>query len=282
MELINMKFTKMEGLANDFIVTHDTLGGDAALLSTIRDKSVALCDRRRGIGADGVLCVLPSANADYMMRVFNADGSEAEMCGNGIRCFAKYITSKGLSDNNNLAIETMRGLIRTSRIGDDIRVDMGPPILSAPLIPTIKSSGRVIMEKLTVDGADVPVTAVSMGNPHAVVYVNELTDDLVLGMGKKLESHPFFPKHTNVEFITVLSGSEIRMRVYERGCGETMACGTGACASVVSGILNSKHGNNVVVHLLGGDLRIEWDGNESHSVFMTGGASMVYDGEIAL
>jgi diaminopimelate epimerase len=159
---------------------------------------------------------------------------------------------------------------------------MGAPILSAPKIPTQKASGQVIMEPVNVDGKDYLVTAVSMGNPHTVVYADNLTDDLVLGIGKKLESHPFFPKKTNVEFIKVVSQNEIQMRVFERGCGETMACGTGACASVVSGILNRKNGNKVTVHLLGGDLFIEWDGNETHSVFMTGPATMVFKGEIAL
>jgi diaminopimelate epimerase len=277
-----MHFTKMEGLGNDFIVTHDTLSGDTALLDRVRRKAPFLCDRRRGIGADGVLCVLPSKRAGFSMRVFNADGSEAEMCGNGIRCFAVYLAKNRLSSESTLAIETPRGIITTSQRGDAIRVDMGQPILEAARIPTTQESGRVVMHPLVVDGEEYRITAVSMGNPHAVVYDEELSDGLVRGIGKSIESHPFFPKKTNVEFVKVLSDREIRMRVFERGCGETMACGTGACASVVSGVLNRKHGNTVTVHLLGGDLHVEWDGNESHSVYMTGPATWVFSGEIVL
>jgi diaminopimelate epimerase len=275
-----MRFSKLEGLANDFIVTHDTLEGDTALLETIRKKAPFLCDRRLGIGADGVLCVLPSTAAGFMMRVFNADGSEAEMCGNGIRCFAVYLAKKGLSKALTLAVETPRGIITTTRQGNDVRVDMGAPILDAPRIPTAQAAGRVVMHPLVVDGKEYRVTAVSMGNPHAVVYADDLTDELVLGAGKRLEAHPFFPKKTNVEFIKVMNGREIEMRVFERGCGETMACGTGACASVVSGVVNHKHGNQVTVHLRGGDLLVEWDGLEISPVYMTGPARWVFDGEI--
>jgi len=277
-----MRFMKLEGLANDFIVTHDTLNGEEKLLSAIREKSVSLCDRRRGIGADGVLCVLPSSKAAFMMRVFNSDGSEAEMCGNGIRCFAVYLKKLGLSSQDNIAIETARGIITTWRRGEEIRVDMGAPILDASRIPTVLGQGRVVAHPINVDGKEYRVTAVSMGNPHAVIYADALTDDLVLGTGKLLEAHPFFPKKTNVEFVKVVNDKEIIMRVFERGCGETMACGTGACASVVSGILNKRHGNSIIVHLLGGDLFIEWDADVDHSVFMTGPAKEVFSGTIAL
>jgi diaminopimelate epimerase len=278
-----MNFAKLEGLGNDFIVTGDTLrGDDPALLDAIRKRAPSLCDRRFGIGADGVLCVLPSSRAAFSMRVFNADGSEAEMCGNGIRCFAVYLAKTGLSPVTSLSIETARGIIPLSRQGNDVRVDMGQPIMSAPLVPTAQASGRVVMHPISVDGKEYLVTAVSMGNPHAVVYADDLTDELVLVAGKKLEGHPFFPRKTNVEFVKVLSDREIRMRVFERGCGETPACGTGACASVVSGIVNHKHGNAVNVHLPGGDLLVEWDGDEAHSVFMAGPAHWVYSGEIAL
>jgi diaminopimelate epimerase len=277
-----MRFGKLEGLGNDFIVTHDTLAGDSALIETIRKRAPALCDRRFGIGADGVLCVLPSAQAAFAMRVFNADGSEAEMCGNGIRCFSVYLEKSGMWAKPDLSVETARGIITTSREGDGIRVDMGQPILDAPLIPTAQATGTVVMHPIMIDGKGYRVTAVSMGNPHAVVYADDLTDELVLTVGKKLESHPFFPKKTNVEFIQVLSDREIRMRVFERGCGETLACGTGACASVVSGVVNHKHGNAVTVHLPGGDLAVQWDGSLSHSVFMTGPAHWVFDGETAL
>jgi diaminopimelate epimerase len=275
-----MNFAKLEGLGNDFIVTRDTLDKGPGLLDAIRKRAPFLCDRRFGIGSDGVLCVLPSSRAAFSMRVINADGSEAEMCGNGIRCFAVYAAKTGLWSGTTLAVETLRGIISTSLKGDDVRVDMGTPIMDASRIPTAQASGMVVMHPVMVDGKEYRVTAVSMGNPHAVVYADELTDDLVLGIGKKLESHPFFPNKTNVEFVKVLSDREIRMRVFERGCGETRACGTGACASVVSGVVNRKNGNAVTVHLPGGDLFIEWDGDEAHSVFMTGPAHWVYNGEI--
>ena len=272
-----MKFVKMEGLANDFIIM-DLLSGQN--VDALRRIAPMLCDRRRGIGGDGVILVLPSKAADFQMRIFNADGSEPEMCGNGIRCFALYVRKTGLWKKPGLSVETIAGIIKTEISGDRIKVTMGPPIVDATKIPVAKQSGLAIMEPVRVDGKDFLVTAVSMGNPHAVVYVDELTDDMVLGYGKKLESHPFFPKKTNVEFIKVLSDNEISMRVYERGCGETMACGTGACASVVSGIINKKHGNSITVHLLGGDLFIEWDGEFSHPVYMTGPAKWVFEGHI--
>ncbi|HMD68003.1 MAG TPA: diaminopimelate epimerase [Chitinivibrionales bacterium] len=276
-----MKFAKIEGLANDFIVTADTLS-NPGMLPAVRERAGALCDRRRGIGADGVLCVVPSSAADFGMRVFNADGSEAEMCGNGVRCFALYLKNTKLWDKPQLSVETAAGIIRTSFEGDQVRVDMGPPVLNASQIPVAKSSGEAIGEILSIDKKEFTVTAVSMGNPHVVVYADELTDELVLTYGKRLESHPFFPKRANVEFVKVLSKSEIRMRVYERGCGETMACGTGACASVVSGVLNGLNDTKVIVHLLGGDLLIEWSGDRKSPVYMTGPARWVYAGEIAL
>lgn len=274
-----MKFTKMEGLANDFIVTHHLSEEDSLL---IQKKAQGLCDRRRGIGGDGVILVLPSEKADYRMRIFNADGSEPEMCGNGVRCFALYLKKTGLWKNTKLSIETLSGIISTEFNGDLIKVNMGHPIFDASRIPVAKKNGQAIMEQIPIDDEYFFVTAVSMGNPHAVIYAEELTDDLVLRIGKKIESHQFFPKRVNVEFVKVLSSNEIQMRVFERGCGETMACGTGACAGVVAGIINKKHGNNVTVHLIGGDLFIEWDGSEKHPVYMTGPAVWVYEGDIQI
>jgi diaminopimelate epimerase len=276
-----MKFAKVEGLANDFIVTADTLS-NTGMLPAVKGRASALCDRRRGIGADGVLCVVPSSAADFGMRVFNADGSEAEMCGNGVRCFALYLKNTKLWDRSRLSVETAAGIIRTSFEGSQVQVDMGPPVLDAPRIPVAKTSGEAIGERLTVDNREFTITAVSMGNPHAVVYADELTDELVLTCGKKLESHPFFPKRANIEFVKVLAKDELRMRVYERGCGETQACGTGACASVVSGVLNGLNDTRVTVHLLGGDLLVEWSGDRKSPVYMTGPARWVYSGEIEL
>jgi diaminopimelate epimerase len=273
-----MKFVKMEGLGNDFIVTH---GLTEEEFNSAVKKVSHLCDRRRGIGADGVIFIFPSATdeADYRMCFFNSNGEEAEMCGNGIRCFALYLNEMGLSDKEAFSIETLAGIIKTERKEDKIRVDMGAPVLSAEMIPTTKTEEQVVMEPIVVEDKEFHVTAVSMGNPHAVIFADSLTDELVHNYGSKLESHPFFPKRVNVEFVKVLSDGEIEMRVFERGCGETMACGTGACAAAVAGIMNKKHGNKITVHLLGGDLSIEWDGNIDHSVYMTGPANVVFKGE---
>jgi diaminopimelate epimerase len=217
------------------------------------------------------------------MRIFNSDGSEAEMCGNGIRCCSLYIRSMQLSEKQSLIFETGAGIISTERVeNNQIRVAMGTPILESSKIPTIKKSCQVIMHDLHVDCKSFKITAVSMGNPHAVVYVDEITNDLVTFWGPKIEKHPFFPKKTNVEFIKVLSKNEIQMRVWERGCGETLCCGTGACASVVSGIINNLHGNKVTVHLPGGDLVVEWDGKETDQVYMTGPAEIVFKGSVAI
>jgi len=273
-----MRFAKMEGTGNDFVVTHEV---EPSQVDAFVRGVPLLCDRRRGIGADGVVLILPSNRADYRMRIFNADGSEAEMCGNGIRCMVVYLEKKGMTAKGLLSVETGAGLVSTSRLDKQVRVDMGPPILDADKIPTTKpGGGRVIMESLTVGDRVMRVTAVSMGNPHAVVFVAALTDDLVERYGKLLEHHQFFPRRVNAEFVRLISDSEIEMRVWERGCGETMACGTGACAAVVSGILNGKLGAKVAVHLLGGDLFVEWDGEASHSVSLTGPARWVFEGEI--
>ena len=275
-----LNFIKMEGLSNDFLVTHEVTPESVQFVA---DQTITLCDRRRGIGGDGVILVLPSSKADFRMRIFNSDGSEPEMCGNGIRCCALYAKTMQLSIKQTLTFETGAGLISTELLeGGLIRVNMGSPILDAPKIPTTKANCRVLMHDLQVDCNSFKITAVSMGNPHAVIYVDEITDILVHTWGKKIENHPFFPKKTNVEFIKVLSHSEIEMRVWERGCGETHACGTGACAAAVSGILNHLHGNKVTVHLLGGDLQIEWDGSDSSPVFMTGPARIAFKGSVEL
>lgn len=273
-----MKFVKMEGLSNDFIVTHGLKEED---YNNAVNKIALLCDRRRGIGADGIIFVLPAEaeNADYRMEIFNSDGGEAEMCGNGIRCLALYLNEMGLSRKRKFSIETLAGIIKTERIDNEIRVNMGVPVFDAGRIPTKKAEGQVIMEPIPIENREFRITAVSMGNPHAVIYADQLTDDLVLGFGPTLESHPFFPTKANIEFIKVLSDHEIEMRVYERGCGETMACGTGACAAVAAGIINKKHNNKVTVHLLGGDLLVEWEGNTNSPVYMTGPANMVFRGE---
>lgn len=273
-----MNFLKMEGLGNDFIVTHDI---SPEWVNSFANHAVELCNRRFGIGADGIIFVLPSQSADFQMRILNSDGSEPEMCGNGIRCFAVYCKLMNLTKLDKMNIETRAGIIKTEVSGgNNIRVNMGKPILNAELIPTLQSGGFVKMKDLTIDDKTFKINAVSMGNPHAVIYCDELSDELVNGYGPKIEKHPFFPKKTNVEFIKVLSDKEIRMRVYERGCGETLACGTGACASVVSGIINNLHGKSVTVHLPGGDLLIEWDGLTESPVYMTGPGNKVFEGTV--
>jgi diaminopimelate epimerase len=275
-----MNFIKMEGLGNDFIITHEISAG--TVLSVVK-QAEWLCDRRKGIGADGILFVLPSDTADFKMRIFNSDGSEAEMCGNGIRCFAIYAKLLRLTSLYRLTIETAAGIIATDIVDDNlVKVNMGRPVLEPQFIPVNQQGGRVVMQDLAIDDKVFKITAVSMGNPHAVIYTDVYTDKLVHGYGKQIENHPFFPKKTNVEFIKVLSDREILMRVWERGCGETQACGTGACASVVSGILNGLHGNDITVHLPGGDLRVEWSGNEKDPVYMTGLAEKVYEGKVEI
>jgi diaminopimelate epimerase len=232
---MKFKFTKMHGCGNDFILLR---ASNDAPVSGISPRTASLCDRRTGIGADGIIFVMPSKSADFRMRIFNADGSEAEMCGNGMRCFARYVRRNRLSAKKKLTVETLAGPIVAEIRADTVRVTMGPPRLGAAEIPVAlpDTGGPVIMHTVHVGDREFALTAVSMGNPHAVVYADELSDELVLGWGGKLESHPLFPRKTNVEFVKVLSGTEIRMRVYERGCGETLACGTGACAAVVAGV----------------------------------------------
>ncbi|MFW6221378.1 MAG: diaminopimelate epimerase [Fibrobacterota bacterium] len=274
-----MRFVKMEGLANDFIMVRPE---DDEIRKRILEQAASICDRRRGIGADGIIFIEHSDRVDFRMRIINSDGSEAEMCGNGIRCFSLYIHVYGLSSKHTLAIETGAGIIHTQKLEDGYKVSMGPPVLKAADIPTTHSDERVIQFPLEVEGQRYPITSVGMGNPHAVMFSDELSDELVLGIGPKIEAHPFFPNKTNVEFVRVDNSSEITMRVFERGCGETMACGTGACAAVVAGILNKKHNNRVLAHLTGGDLEIEWDGDPQHPVFMTGPAREVFEGTYLL
>lgn len=276
-----MNFTKMEGTGNDFLVTHEILENQ---LQSIKNQASAICDRRKGVGGDGIIFILPSKDADFKMRIFNSDGSEPEMCGNGIRCFALYVKQKKLNSSKSLAIETLAGVIRTECLENEmVTVNMGQPHLNAPEIPVALSDGRVLMHELQIEDRSFKINAISMGNPHAVIYVSDaLTDELILEYGPKIERNRFFPKKTNVEFIKILNQKEIQMRVWERGCGETQACGTGACASVVSGIINNLHDKAITVHLPGGNLHISWNGNETDPVMMTGPARVVFEGSITL
>lgn len=268
-----MKFTKMHALGNDFIVI-DSRGKE---MEGLVGLSLKLCHRRFGIGADQVLVLEDSGSADFRMRIFNADGGEVEMCGNGIRALAKYVWGRGLSDKGTLAIETLAGIIRPSRVDDLVRVDMGEPELEGRKIP-VNLDGRVVDHPLRVDDRNFLITCVSMGNPHAVIFVESVRDFPVSYYGPKIEHHELFPNRINVEFVEVANKSTIRVKVWERGAGETMACGTGACASAVAANIKELSGREVKVVLDGGDLRIEWAGD--NRVFMTGPAEEVFEGEI--
>jgi len=276
-----MKFTKMHGCGNDYVYVNcfEETVDDPARIAPI------VSDRHFGIGSDGLVLIMPSDAADFRMRMFNPDGSEAEMCGNAIRCVAKYVHDRGLTDKTEFDCETGAGILHLVTTVNDgkvekVRVNMGPPRLERGEIPMKGSSGRVLCEPLDVDGQTFEVSCVSMGNPHAVIRVDEPTDDLVLGVGPKIENHPLFPARTNVEFVQIISATEIRQRTWERGAGETLACGTGASAVGVACALNGWTGREVLIHLLGGDLEIDWA--EDDCVYMTGPATDVFDGEIDL
>lgn len=276
---MNLRFTKMHGLGNDFVLIDCRDKAFSVQRSAFGELSKKLCHRRFGIGADQVLLLYPSTVADFKMMVFNADGSEVEMCGNGIRCLAKYIWDRGLSAKEILSVETAAGIIRPERAGQLVKVDMGQPVLEGRLIP-VNIDGMVRDFPLKIEGKEFRITAVSMGNPHAVIFVDDVDGFDVKRYGPLIENHEFFPKRTNVEFIQVLDSERIRMRVWERGAGETMACGTGASAAVVAANLKGFTGRRVNVLLAGGELMIEW--KEDNHVYMTGPAVDVFEGSIKL
>lgn len=269
----------MQALGNDFIVI-DARKSDIAEPVALREPSALsrrLCKRRFGIGADQLLLLSGSATADFKMRIFNADGSEVEMCGNGIRCLAKYIWDRKLNDKKILDIETQAGVIRPEKTGDMVRVDMGEPVMEAGKIP-VNLEETVIDYGLGIENKTFPVTCVSMGNPHAVIFIDNVLNFPVSYYGPKIENHSLFPRRTNVEFVEILNPAEIKMRVWERGSGETMACGTGACAGAVASNIKGFAERKVTVHLEGGDLLIEWA--EDNHVYMTGPAEEVFEGSI--
>jgi len=274
-----MRFTKMHGAGNDYVYVNafaERLPDDLAELSR------KVSDRHFGIGGDGLILICPSERADARMRMFNADGSESEMCGNGIRCVAKYVYDHGIAAKDQLTIETGRGVLTLQVFPERgkvqrVRVNMGEPILRSDLIPTTLSGDPPIQAPLEVGGRSLRVTCVSMGNPHCITFVDEVNDDWVHGIGPLIERHPVFPKRVNAEFIQIVSPREMIMRVWERGSGETLACGTGACASAVAGVLNGLTDRTVLCHLPGGDLLLEWA--ESGEVLMTGPAVEVFSGE---
>jgi diaminopimelate epimerase len=279
-----MKFTKMHGIGNDFVVVN--LLTDSMIEACLPDISRKVNDRKFGIGGDGLILVLPSKTADFKMRMFNPDGSEAEMCGNGIRCFAKYVFDRKLIPDTQIKVETLAGaktlklLTRGGKV-EAVRVDMGTPRLLRSEIPMRgEDNGRVIGESLKAEGHRFEITAVSMGNPHVVIFESNVDAYPVARFGPAIETHKSFPQRINVHFVQVCNAGEIIARTWERGAGETLACGTGACASVVASVLNNKTGRTVLVHLPGGDLRIEWTGD--NRVMMTGPAEEVFEGDMPL
>ena len=274
---MKLQFTKMHGLGNDFVLIN-ALHQEA--LPSLAPFCKNYSDRRFGIGFDQGLILRPSKSADFKMEIFNADGSQVEMCGNGIRCLAKFIWDRGLSDKRELTIETLAGVIRPVKDGDLIRVDMGEPILNAPSIP-VNLAGEVRGYPLKALDREFLITCVSMGNPHAVIFVENLQSFPVEKYGPVIENHPLFPKRINVEFVRVADKGTISVRVWERGAGETLACGTGACASAVAAYINGLADRKVTVHLSGGDLLIHWSDKDNH-VYMTGPAVEVYTGEVTL
>lgn len=278
-----MQFTKMHGLGNDYIYI-DAINQDLSGYALDR-LAIALSNRHFGIGGDGIILIEPADECDFTMRIFNSDGSEAEMCGNGVRAFSKYVYEHGLTDATELCIMTGAGVIKPSLSVEDgvvtqVRVDMGPPRLTRAEIPMAgePADARVLGEPLEVGGQTLIVSCVSMGNPHCVIFIDSLTDNLIHGVGPHIETHPAFPTRTNVEFTEVLSEHEVRMRVWERGAGETLACGTGASATAVAAMLNGYCQSPVTVQLLGGELNIEWV--EGGNVFMTGPATEVFSGTV--
>jgi diaminopimelate epimerase len=277
-----MRFTKMQGAGNDYIYLdcfHGAMPHDPPGLSR------AISDRHLGVGADGLILICPSDKADAKMRMFNADGSESEMCGNGVRCVAKYVYDHGLVRKPQLTVETGRGILTLDLeiSGGTVyqaRVDMGEPIVDADRIPTTLPGNPPMDVELPVPGADVTlrVTCVSMGNPHCISFVEAITDALVLGIGPRVEHLAAFPRRTNVEFVKINRPDHVTVRVWERGSGETLACGTGACAVAVAGVLTGRTGRRIVAHLPGGDLQLHWSETNNH-VYMTGPAVEVFSGD---
>ena len=275
-----LAFTKMHGAGNDFIV----LDGIRDALPPIEPLAQRLCDRHFGIGADQLLVVRASRSADFRMEIFNADGSQVEMCANGIRAFYKYLRDRGHTGEDEIGVETLSGVVRPRWAGPDlVTVDMGRPVLAPAKIPTTlgEGDGPVLDVPLELEGEGLSVSSVSMGNPHAVLYVEDPDQTAVERLGPRVEHHPAFPNRVNVEFVTVVDRGRIRQRTWERGTGETLACGSGACAVAVVSMLRGVVDRAVRIELRGGELTIAWPDDESH-VEMTGPAAEVFTGRIPL
>lgn len=277
------KFTKMQGAGNDYIYVNCF----KEKLENINETAKAVSDRHFGIGSDGLVLIYPSDKADFRMDMYNSDGTQAEMCGNATRCVGKYVHDKGLTDKTVITLETLAGIkILKLNLNDKgevetVEVNMGSPELIPKNIPIDSDLDRFIMESVTVDGREYLVTSVSMGNPHAVTFIDD-TDSLEIEkLGPKFENHPLFPKRTNTEFAKIIDRKTIKMRVWERGAGETLACGTGACATLVAASLSDLTDDEVDLVLLGGTLHIRWD-KENNNIYMTGPAQFVFDGVITI
>ena len=274
-----MKFTKMHGIGNDYVYVN----GFEEQIDHPAEVARAVSDRHFGIGSDGLILILPSAQADFRMRMFNADGSEAQMCGNGIRCLAKYVYDRGMTQHTTIQVETLAGVLELQLfprggLVDKVRVKMGEPRLERVQIPMQGPPGRVLREALVVDGTTFEVTAVSMGNPHCVVFVDDPQTFDVTSWGPRFEHHAAFPEGVNTEFVRVLDAQTFSMRVWERGSGETLACGTGASAAAVACHLTGRTGRRMTGHLVGGSLELEWN-NTDNQVYMIGPAVEVFSGE---
>lgn len=276
-----LKFTKMHGLGNDYVYIDCTKTG---MIDHVTYLAQFVSNRNFGVGSDGLILICHSETCDFKMRMFNQDGSEAQMCGNGIRCVGKFVYDKGLTTKKEITIETLAGVkklklqLQEGKV-QQVEVDMGEPILEAKDIPVISSNSPVINLTLQVEQKKFLCNCVSMGNPHAVILVEDVANFEVEKYGSKLEVDGHFPQKANIEFVRVINPNTIQMRVWERGSGETMACGTGACAVAVACHLNGLVSNEVTVKLLGGDLKINWNKKDNH-VYMTGPAVTVFEGEL--
>lgn len=273
-------FYKMQGIGNDYVY----INGFAQTVDNPSALSVRVSDRHFGIGSDGLILLLPSEVADVRMQMFNADGSEGRMCGNGIRCVGKLAYEQGICQKETMTVETLSGIktlrlsVRAGIVGE-VTVDMSSPVLEAKTVPVLFDGARMVNEPVQIDGETYSITCVSMGNPHAVIFMNGVDGIEIEKLGPKFEKNAIFPQSVNTEFVEVIDAHNLRMRVWERGSGETLACGTGACASVVAACLNGhcNRGEDVVVHLRGGDLTIRW---ENDTLYMRGPAAYSFTGDI--
>jgi diaminopimelate epimerase len=270
----------MHGIGNDYVY----IDCFKEKVENPQELAVKVSDRHKGIGSDGLILILPSGTCDFRMRMFNSDGSEAQMCGNGIRCVGKFVYDEGYTNKREITLETKAG-IKTLQLFpvngkiEKVRVDMGEPVLFPPEIPVCRKEKQLINQLIDFKPEKLSLTCVSMGNPHAIIFMEEIDKLDIETIGKKIENHPMFPERTNVEFVEILSPNRAKMRVWERGSGETQACGTGACAVEVAAVLNRRMERNATISLLGGNLELEWN-EKNNRVYMTGAAVKVFDGEI--